>query len=264
MDTEQKFNLFLEELNENFSDIISIYLIGSAKGIYHPHDSDIDLFIVVEDGTSINELFNLVRTLEKKYFGTEHSRITDFIQKNFLGSDDFTGIHLICVSKGNIKKSDIIINPFVNLIMSESLFIKHIQKQGKLLYGRKIEELHQPINVGIEERIVSFFPLIILLIYPFKRKDRREAIIWLSKLLKYHLDIAKSYYEVSYSKNLDYDDLKLNKEILSLITTIRYNPEKYEANTIYLFIKVSWNILKNLPFIFFKDFLIKPNNKKSI
>lgn len=257
MNTSINFSEFISAVKEKTSDrIIALFLIGSATGIEDPTSSDIDLIAVVKDGTNKNEIYKEVRALEEQYLTIRHSKHTNYIQRYLYGSDDFTGIHLMMMYEKQAKSKDLHINPLINLFMSQALFLEHIRREGKLLFGENKDIFKQNISIGVKERILSFLPIIPLIFLPILPCTRKSKIIWISKFAKYHYQLARDYYRILFSNpSYSFDQMRISPQALSLITNIRYSPDKFLGNTFLLSMTAAVSILKNWRFIFEKNAL---------
>ncbi len=246
---------FITAVQEKTGDRIkAIYVLGSVNGLTNPTASDIDLLVIAKDTADKKQLFGEFRALEKHFFATTHSAGTDFLQRHFLASDDFSGLHMIMLFESQVKNKKIPINPLVDLLMSKSLFLYNLEHEGKLLVGNPTKFGH-PISVGFKERWLAFFPAILLFLLLFIPRPRNSKIVWIAKLTRYHYQLIRDYYRVQENNSqLSLTYFKIPQNALDLITTLRYNPTQYQGNILVLHFKALWWILQDWKFLFMADF----------
>lgn len=251
MTHKENFELFLKELiDKHGKDIYTLLVFGSDHFYIDPTSSDIDLFIIEKDTSKRQTILTFLREIELKYFGTTHSKTSDYLWSNYLIGGDYYGIEPLLIGKDefdedfNSKSTRLKI--FSTFFISKDLFLRNIKETGKVVYGENYLENFKPKNLGFFDRIKVFtFAGLILFTIPFFHLfQRKEFIVWSIKGLKYHFDIAGSYNQLMGKPSI------LNSEGIKKIYEFRYKPEQYKGNRFWLYIKVWLYIWSNIWFLF--------------
>ena len=245
--------IFIDELTTTRRNkILAIEVFGSREGENDLEISDIDFLIVCRRKADASLVFQSALQLQEKIFETKITKINRFVQKFFLGSNSYKGIHLIVLGRDELDDNFQPLSFRLKLMMkliSRNLFLYEIKQNHNLLFGQdfinKIK-IEQP-NFG--EKLACFvFPSIVLLsILPTIVFSKRTFKIWCFKAVKYHNTSLRAYTSII-KQNYPFD--------LSLFNTakfFRYKPDEYLGNTFGLYLRVWKNILGNLPFLFGKS-----------
>ena len=241
-------------LKEVGSDIKTIVRFGSKIGLEHPRFGDIDLIIVSRSKKSISKVMKTFRRHESEVFGKSHSAKSDFIQRNFFGATDLTGLHLIIFSEDefdarfNLKSLRLKI--FTSILTSKELFLFNLKRNYEVIYGHDLVSKLKIGDLSLVDRILTF-PLsyFILLVLPVLCHDRNSFRIWCFKAIKYSVDNIVSYTELKTGKKINPSLLNYDMVIYDLCKKYRYEPHKYHGSLFTLYFKCWLNLLKNTSFI---------------
>ena len=261
--SEIQFNNFLKKLTgpDITGHIIAIYEFGSGYGITHPEISDVDLFIVTKTVGDIPIVLNRINELEENILHWPHSATKDFIEKHFLGSNDIGGLHLILISKeelklGRIKKHRRLQGSFVKslrlrlltgLLISEYIFLYKIKNQAKLVFGDEVLDNMQIPRPGAADRIKSFtLSFVVLLLAPLTLFNEFKFKVWCFKATKYYMDCIETYYKMTGNNNRSG---RFNNLFYSRVKASRYTPEQYHSGRLKLYLATWYYLFRNLNFI---------------
>lgn len=247
-------NAFIEAIKNDASTILEF---GSAKGEKHPDVSDIDILIIANEAKRIPYIFSTARSLEKKLLDVSHSPSCDFLEKRLLFSNDFTGVHLLILSRDELdsqfQPKSLRLKILTTLLISRALFISNIKHHHRLLFGVDISKNVKTPALTFFDRVSAFtFPAFLLLglVISLAFLNRHKFKIWCFKALKYHQEILLSYTRLYLGNNdLDIHNLKLHWSLLDMAEKYRYRPDSYEKSGLTLYLK-SWGcLIENLPFL---------------
>lgn len=245
-----KTQIFANELIASTENkILAIGSFGSHRGENDLDISDIDFLIVCKTKKDINSVFNTGLKLQEKVFNTKITRVNRFIQKNFLGSNSYDGVHLIIFGRDEFDKN---FYPrslrliLLTKLIGRNIFLYEIKQNHHLLYG---ENFVNDIKIGhpdFLEKLTCFsFPILVLLLsLPTILFSRRTFKIWCFKAIKYHNMSLRAFVDID-KKNYMIDDSMLN-----IAKKFRYKPEEFKGSSIILYLQVWKNILGNIRFIF--------------
>ncbi len=255
---QTKFVLFKNEFIEAIkNDVYSVLEFGSSIGEQHPDISDIDILIIASDTKRIPRIFSVARSLERKHLGISHLPSCDFLEKRLLFSNDFTGVHLLILSRDELdsqfQPKSLRLKILTTLLIGRTLFIYNIKHHHRLLFGVDISKKVKTPALTFFDRISAFtFPAFVLLALalPLAILDKHKFKIWCFKALKYHREILLSYVKLYLdNNNLDIHDLKLHWSLLDMAEKYRYSQNSYRGTRLALYLK-SWGCLvSNLPFL---------------
>lgn len=236
-------------------EVINISEFGSEAGEVHPEMSDIDLLIVCKDKSSISHIMEVARELEGEILGIKHSKLSDFLQRHLLFSNDFTGLHLILLSKDELNKRyeplSWRLRFITTFIISRTILLYEIKHKHRVIFGRDLSEKIVIPQLSLSNRFAPFIlPMLVLLTLPLSFLRYKEFKIWCFKVLKYHGDLLLAYSQLKLNRHeLVLHDLKLHELMIDLALRYRYNPNKYRGGRLKLYFD-SWKcLLSNLSFI---------------
>lgn len=251
-----KFDTFINQVTTKIgSQIITIIEFGSTKGEIHPQVSDIDMLVLAKDKKVIPEIVSVIRTVEKEILHTTHSQTTDYIEENYFGSEDFTGIHVIALGRNeldaNFKPKSLRLKIFTTLFISQPIFVYHLKHQSKILWGENMLDHIRISQVTFRDRLAAFIPLMIFLcILPFLRLNKKQFRIWCFKILKYHVDVRMTYLKIRlHNEALSVKNLPVDQSMINLANAFRYKPSKYHHSNQKLYLKTWLFLIKNIPFL---------------
>lgn len=252
---QKQFDQFVSQFIPAVQDyVINVTEFGSSKGEAHPELSDIDIFIIAKKRKYIPIIFDIARNLEAQILGTRHSRFTDFLQRNLFLSNDFTGLHLLALSKDEIDTN---FNPksfrikFLTLLISRTGLLFNIKHKHRLLYGPDFSKEIKLPKLTLIDRIAAFaFPILLLFVLPLTLKRGLEFKIWCFKILKYHSEDILTYSQV-YLRNEDIrlHDLDVHYLMLDLANEYRYKPQNYKGSGLMLYFQTWACVLSNFRFV---------------
>lgn len=253
---KQNFQQFTDEFINQIGDkVVSITEFGSDRGEEHPRLSDIDLFIIAKKKSDIKEIFRIARLLEKKYLRTTHSKLTNFLQRHLLVSNDFCGIHLIILSQQelgqNFELKSLRLKMITTVFISKAILAFNFKHKHRLLYGEDLaEEIIQPV-LRNQDRITPFvIPSLVLLTLPLIFTRHKQFEIWCFKALKYHGEDILAFSQIYlHNPALQLEDLKIHYLMLDLAKVYRYHPERYRGTNFVLYFKCWACLFSNLAYL---------------
>lgn len=244
--------IFVNELVSIHQDkILAVEIFGSREGEVDLSISDIDLLIFCKRKNDAISVFDTASRLQEKIFEIRSTKINKFIQKFFLGSDSYKGIHLIVIGRDELSDDFQPVSFRLKLIMKlvgRNLFLREIKQNHHTLYGKNFADEIRIYRPNFMEKLTCFiFPcIVLLLIIPCIFFSLRTFKIWCFKVVKYHNISLRDFTNIT-RQNYPFD--------LSLFNTakfFRYKPNEYQGNSVVLYLKVWNNIFANLPFLFSK------------
>lgn len=262
---QRQFDEFVAKFIPSIKDyVVNVTEFGSSKGEAHPELSDIDIFIIAKKREYIPIIFAIARRLEAQTLRTKHKKLTDFLQMNFFLSNDFTGLHLLALSKDEIDRN---FNPkslrikLLTLLISRTGLLFNIKHKHRVLYGPDFSAHIKLPKLTVLDRIAAFaFPILLLLVLPLTIKRGLDFKIWCFKILKYHSEDMLTYAQVFLrNENIKLHNLDVHYLMLDLANIYRYKPESYRGSGFKLYFQTWWCILSNFRFI-----MIGPKLRKQI
>lgn len=252
----KNFNRFLNVVENSLgSEIISLIVFGSKKGEENPKLSDIDILIILKNKKHLSQIISKIRELESKIIHVSHSELTNLIQIYFLGSSDFTGIHLIAISKEEFDK---MFNPkslrlkfLTKFLISRTIFLYKLKEEYSLIFGKNLLKNIKLSKISFWDRVLSLsLSYIILLLLPFTSSDSKKFKIWCFKASKYYYTCIESYSKMALNNpNISIYDLDFDITMLNVAKKFRYNPAKYKDGVIELYFKTWFYLIRNTSFI---------------
>lgn len=243
-------------ITENFGqDIVSLLLIGSQRGISDPKHSDIDLLLLTKDKTSWQKISQAVRNIEKDTLGIKHSRTTNFLERNFLGSNDLRGIHLMLFSKEelgeNFTPKSARLKIITGLFISRAIFMTLVKENYSVLFGVDIPSQFKPVALTFKDRLLTItLAGFVLLIVPVAYFDKNIFKMWCLKAAKYHLESIEGYLRIKYGKTLaQFKSPHIDDKVKVWLKKYRYYPESWDASLFGIYFSVWKVVLGNIPFI---------------
>ena len=243
--------------------IKSMFEFGSGHGARDPQTSDVDLFVLVAKKSDITPIFTLINQLDDRILHWPHSRIKDFIERHFLGSNEVGGLHVIVVSNeelvlGRLSKSSnhrggfaksLRLRILTALLISEGVFLFKLKNQSKIMYGENtIKNITLP-SLGWTDRVKCFsLSLVVLTLAPLSLLKRRKFIMWCFKATKYYADCIETYLLIKNGDNRKLPS-KLRTPFYEEVKEYRYIPDKYEKSALWLYIRTWGHLFANIPFI---------------
>src|SRR3989344_1009290 len=180
----ESFRRFTRSIRRSLGkQVVSIIAFGSLRGVRQPAMSDIDLLIVTKQRADIPVVMQVVRGAERQSFHTTHSPLTNFLQRQFLGSNDFSGVHVIPLSQEEFDRQfhpkSFRLRLITAFLMSEPLFLATLQKRYRVLVGKDLLRNVRIPRPMIADRVRIFIlPILILLVLPFTCRNSRSFKIW--------------------------------------------------------------------------------------
>lgn len=244
--------IFVDDLVAIHRDkILAIEILGSREGENDLEISDIDFLILCKSKSDIHSVFETALQTQEKVFGVRATETNKFIQRFFLGSNSYHGIHLVMLGRDELDEN---FHPvsfrlrFMTKLVGKNLFLYDIKLNHHLLYGENFVEEIQIGEPGFSEKLSCFlFPSIVLLsILPSIFFSRRTFKIWCFKAVKYHNISLRAFVDITKQ------NYQPNESLFNTAKFFRYKPEEYLGNSVLLYLKVWKNIFANLPFLFQK------------
>lgn len=242
--------IFVDELVSVHQDkILAIEVFGSREGENDLSISDIDLLIFCKRKNDANSVFETALRLQDKIFEIKSTKINKFIQKFFLGSNSYKGVHLIVLGRDELSYDFRPISFRLKLmtkLIGINLFLHEIKQNHHTIYGKNFVDEIRIDRPNFMEKLACFvFPcVVLLLILPGIFFSPHTFKIWCFKAVKYHNISLRDFTRIS-GQNYPFD--------LSLFNTakfFRYKPDEYQSNSFVLYLKVWKSIFANLPFLF--------------
>lgn len=257
--------IFIDELiSAQANKILSIEILGSREGEKDMAISDIDFLIICKSKKDIDSVFETALETQEHIFEIKSTGINKTIQKMFLGSNSYSGIHLIILGRDEFDENFRPVSFRLKLmakLVGKNLFLHEIKQNHHLLYGKNFADEIQTDQPGFSEKLACFvFPGIVLLsILPSIFFSRRAFKIWCFKAVKYHNTSLRAFIGIAGQ------NYQPNESLLNTAKFFRYKPDEYLGNSVILYLKVWKSILANLPFLFErtqkKEFAAKNQNK---
>jgi hypothetical protein len=261
-----KFQKLLSNLeNQEKEKIISILEFGSKKGLVDSEISDTDLLIITKDGLDTNEVFDEVFKLEDQVFHWPQKRLTLFIEKHFLGSNDISGIHAIVLAQqelltGRLNKKNaryksamksFRLRILTTFFICEPILLYKIKKESVLLYGIDLRPKIHLRDLNLFDRIRCFtVASMVLLFAPLSILNSVKFKIWCLKSIKYNNNCIESYIQICQDNpKLVFEDLKLSQIGQTLTKRFRYHPQEYRGSTLGLYFKSWLSLARNISFV---------------
>ena len=244
--------IFVDELVLAHNDkILAIIILGSREGENDISISDIDFLIICKSKVNTHSVFETALQIQEKIFDVKTTKTNKFIQKFFLGSNSYQGIHLIILGRDELDKNFCPISfrlKFMTKLVGKNLFLYEIKQNHHLLYGKNFAEEIQINQPNFSEKLTCFvFPSIVLFsILPSIFFSRRTFKIWCFKAVKYHNISLRAFIAITRQ------NYQLDESLFSKAKFFRYKPDEYLENSLVLYLKVWKNIFQNLLFLFFK------------
>jgi predicted nucleotidyltransferase len=245
-----KVQIFVNKISNQQKDkILSIYILGSRVGENDLGISDIDLLIICKRSEDIGSVFQTCIEEELNIFEIVPNKFNQFIQRFFLGSNSYRGIHLVILGRDEFDAS---FSPkslrlkVLSKIIGINLLLNEIKSSSQLQFGVDLADKFKVQTPSNWEKITCFiFPIFVLIFsFPLYFIDKRSFKIWCFKAIKYHHVSLTSFLELSSQKHI-FDDT-----LFEVAKKYRYNPDKYLENSLNLYFRSYANIIKNIPFIF--------------
>ena len=250
---KNRTQIFIDELvSIQATKILSIEILGSREGENDLAISDIDFLIICKSKKDISSVFKTASEVQEKIFEIKTTRTNKFIQKLFLGSNSYSGVHLVVLGRDELDDNFRPISlrlRFMTKLVGKNLFLYEIQQNHHLLYGKNLADEIQIEQPKFSEKLTCFiFPSIVLIFsLPTLLFSRRTFKIWCFKAIKYH-DISLRAFEKLAKQNYVFDDT-----LFKMAKFFRYRPDEYQGNSIILYIRVWGHIFGNVPFLFLKN-----------
>jgi len=244
--------IFVDELVSIQRDkVLAIEILGSREGENDLTISDIDFLIFCKSKDDIHSVFATALQIQEKIFDVSTTKTNRFIQRFFLGSNSYHGIHLIILGRDELDKNFCPLSfrlKFMTKLIGKNLFLHEIKQNHHLLYGENFADKIQIDQPDFSEKLTCFvFPIIVLLsILPSIFFSRRTFKIWCFKAVKCH-DISLRAF-VGITKQ----NYRPSESLFNTAKFFRYKPDEYLGNSVLLYLKVWKNIFANSPFIFQK------------
>lgn len=243
-------------ITENFGqDIVSLLLIGSKRGISDPNHSDIDLLLLTKNKSSWEKISKAVREAERENIKIKHSQLTNFLERNFLGSNDLRGVHLMLFSKEefgeNFEPKSLRLKFITSFFISRAIFMILVKENYKVLFGVDIPSRFKPVKVGFKDRfLTSVLPCFVLFSLPIAYFDKNNFKMWCLKAAKYHLESVEGYLQIKYGKTLaQFKSPHIDNKVKDWLKKYRYYPESWNHNLLGIYFFVWKVVLGNVPFI---------------
>lgn len=247
-----KTKSFVDEIiSSERHNILSIEILGSREGENNLNISDIDFLIICSNKKDIKPVFDNAIKAEEKIYGIRPTKINKFIQKFFLGSNSYKGVHLIIFGVDELDKN---FHPtslrlrFMTKLIGINLFMYEIKQNHQLLYGKNLIDEIQIKHPKFSEKLACFlFPSFVLLLsFPSFFFSRNTFKIWCFKAIKYHNISLRAFAKITKQEQ------DFNNELLQTAKYFRYRPDEYNGNSLLLYFQVWGEILKNITFLFKK------------
>lgn len=245
--------IFVDKLVEKQKEkILSVEILGSREGENDLTISDIDFLILCNDRADIDSVFDTALQLQKQIFGVKPTRVNGSIQKFFLGSNSYNGVHLIILGRDELD-SNFRPNSFRLKLMTKlvgiNLFLYEIKQNHSLLYGKNFVDKIRIEQPNFSEKITCFiFPAIVLLLaFPSIIFSRRTFKIWCFKTIKYHTLSLRALAEITGQNFAD------KSALLNTAKNFRYKPDEYSNSILFLYFRVWAEIFGNLRLLFSKN-----------
>lgn len=242
--------IFVDELvSAHRNEILAIETLGSREGENDLSISDIDFLIFCKSKNDIRSVFTTATRIQEKIFEAKTTNTNKFIQRFFLGSNSYHGIHLVIIGRDELDENFFPLSfrlKFMTKLVGKNLFMYEIKQNHHLLYGKNFADEIQIGQPDFSEKLTCFvFPSIMLLsILPSIFFSRRTFKIWCFKAVKYHNISLRAFIGITKQNH------QLNESLFNTAKFFRYKPDEYLGNSVVLYLKVWKNILANLPFLF--------------
>ncbi len=247
--TTQKFidELVVAQKNK----ILSIEILGSCEGENDLTISDIDFLIICKRKKDITSVFNTALEIQEKIFKINSSTIDKFVQRSFLASNNYGGIHLIVIGRDELDDYFRPISLRLRLmtkLIGRNLFLYEIQQCHQFVYGKNFADEIKIEQPKFSEKLACFiFPsLVLALSLPTFLFHRRTFKIWCFKAIKYHTMSLQGFVTITKQNYV------LDNTMLKIAKVFRYKPDDYQENSMILYLRAWKNILRNVPFLFSK------------
>lgn len=250
---QPKIVLFTEKLKlEKSNKISSIYLIGSNRGEADISIADLDLLIISKRKSETKNIFFAAQKIAEEIYNTKTTKINSFIQRNFLGSNDYKGIHVIVLGEDEFSedfKPLSIRLKILSLFFGHSLFLEELKHNIQLLFGKNFIETIPKRTPDISDKIACFLlPMIILIIIiPEYFLSINTFKIWVFKVIKYHFTNTQTLIRLNGGENFKPSALP------SLAHAYRYSPESYTLNSAKLYFATWTYIFSHISILFNKN-----------
>ncbi len=247
---ENRTQLFVEELVRDQKDkIISVEVLGSGVGEKDLAISDIDLLIICPGKRDTKKVFAAAVRAQEKIFGIHPTRLNAFIQRIFLASNSFGGIHLIVIGRDELNESFQPVSFRLRLmtkLVGRNLFLFEIKKNHRLLYGHDFSREIKVGRPGFSEKLACFLlPATVLLsALPAVILQRQAGKIWCFKAINYFNTGSCSLAAIE-GRQADAEG-----EMVKTAKCYRYQPDEYRQNIFWLYCQVWREIFGQLPFLF--------------
>lgn len=257
---KNRTQIFIDELVAiQASKILSIEILGSREGENDLAISDIDFLIICKSKRDIASVFKTALEVQEKIFEIKTTRTNKIIQKLFLGSNSYSGVHLVVLGRDELDDNFRPISlrlRFMTKLVGKNLFLYEIQQNHHLLYGKNLADEIRIEQPNFSEKLTCFiFPSIVLIFsLPTLLFSRHTFKIWCFKAVKYHNISLRAFIKIT-KQNYIFDNT-----LFETAKFFRYKPAEYLGNPLVLYIRVWGHIFGNVPFLFFK----KQNNLENI
>ena len=247
---QNKTQIFVDKLlSERQDRILSIEILGSREGEKDISISDIDILVLCKRKNDIRFVFTTALQIQENIFDVKTTIINRFIQRFLLGSNSYSGVHLIIIGKDELDENFHPLSFRLRLmtkLIGKNLFLYEIKQNHHLLYGKNFIDKIQIAQPNFSEKLTCFiFPVVVLIVtLPAIIFSQRAFKIWCFKAIKYHNISLQAYTSIT-GQNHSFDP-----SLFNVAKFFRYKPDKYERNSLFLYVKVWKNIFTNLPFLF--------------
>ena len=247
---KNRTQVFVDEIISVQADkILSIEIIGSRVGENNLAISDLDFLIICKGKKDIGAVFETALQAQEKIFGIKPTKMNLFIQKFFLGSNSYNGIHLIIVGRDEFDDNFRPVSfrlKFMTKLIGRNIFLYEIKQNHFLFYGENFVDKIKIEYPGFLEKLACFlFPCIILLFLPLALFFSLRAFkIWCFKTVKYHNISLRAFAKITKR------DYAFGNSLVETAKFFRYKPDEYQGNSAVLYFRVWGHIFRNLPFIF--------------
>lgn len=247
---KNRTQIFVDEIvSAQTNKILSIEIFGSRIGENNLAISDLDFLVICKRKKDIGAVFETTLQAQEKIFGIKPTKINLLIQKFFLGSNSYNGIHLIIVGRDEIDDNFHPVSlrlKFMTKLIGRNIFLYEIKQNHSLFYGENFVDRIKIECPGFLEKLACFlFPCIILLFLPLALFFSLRAFkIWCFKTVKYHNISLRAFTKII-KRNYVF-----NNALFETAKFFRYKPDEYQGNSVVLYFRVWGHIFRNLPFLF--------------
>lgn len=249
---KSRTQIFIDEIVlTQASKILSIEILGSREGENDLTISDIDFLIICKSEKDIASVFKTALNVQEKIFEIRPTKINRFIQRFFLGSNSYSGIHLVILGRDELDDNFHPISfrlRFMTKFVGRNLFLYEIQQNHHLVYGKNLADEIKIEQPKFFEKLTCFvFPSIVLLFsLPTFLFSRCTFKIWCFKAIKYHNISLRAFITIT-RQHYSFDNT-----MFETAKFFRYKPNEYQENPLALYIQAWGNIFRNAPFLFLK------------